>query len=86
MQYLALEGEKISSPFETLFPFIPFLYHFRNFLSLYMLQQKAAINGNCRIFRINGMLVSLGARSIHGMNTCHPILLPDKSSHVKLIS
>jgi len=51
-----------------------------------MLQQKAGINENCRIFIINGMLVSLGASSIRGMNTCHPILLPDKSSHVKLIS
>jgi hypothetical protein len=75
----------MSSPSATLLPFIPFLYHFRNFLSLDMLQQKAGINGNCRIFRINGMLVSLGASSICGIITCHPILLPDKSSHVKLI-
>lgn len=86
MQYLAPKGKKISSPSASLFPFIPFLYHFRNFLSPYMLQQKAAINGNCRIFRINGTLVSLGASSVRGMNNCRPILLPDKSSNVKLIS
>jgi hypothetical protein len=44
MQYLAPEGKKFS-PSETLFPFIPFLYHFCNFLSLYMYNKKLPLMG-----------------------------------------